>query len=50
MPRKKVEAPLEVEESEAKKAYRAMMEEYAIRNPEKYKLKEQEFLNKLNSL
>jgi len=49
----KVETPkaeVAVEESEAKKAFRAYMENYKVSNPVKYKLKEVELLKQLNSL
>jgi len=52
----KVETPIlepeivAVEESDAKKAFRAYMESYKVENPVKYKLKEQAFITHLNSL
>ena len=39
-----------VEESEAKKKYRALIEDYKVKSPGKYALKEKELLAKLNSL
>ena len=38
------------EESEAKKAFRVLIEKYRVQNPTKYQLKEAELLTKLNSL
>lgn len=48
-----VEAPkaeVAVEESEAKKSFRAYMESYKKSNPAKYAIKEQSFIKHLNSL
>lgn len=39
-----------VEESEAKKAFRVIIEKYKTQNPTKYELKKDEFEKKLNTL
>ena len=47
------EAPVPVvpqEESAEKKAFRALIEDYKVKNPEKYAQKEAELLNQLNKL
>ncbi len=57
--KKKVEAPeavvsapteVAVEESDAKKEFRKIIEAYKAQNPEKYALRESELLKKLNTL
>lgn len=42
--------PQVVEESEAKKEFRKLIEAYKIQNPVKYAQKEPELIRKLNSL
>jgi hypothetical protein len=44
------EAEVAVEESTAKKAFRAYMEDYKIKNPAKYALKEKTFLAQLEQI
>ena len=45
-----VQTVVEAPESEAKQAYRAMMEAYAKQNPAKYELKREAMEAKLNTL
>lgn len=49
-PQPETPAVVAVEESEAKKQFRAFIEKYKAQDPAKFASKEQELLNKLNKL